>query len=145
MADIKAALFDYLDGISGITTAFGTPPRIYPATAPKSATTFPYAVVNRITNEHQGDFSGASGLVMDTFQFDVFDNDSVGLEAAVEALRNALDNYNGGTWGSVTVVSVFQRNAIDNPLLPKDAQEIIRFRTLMTFDIWYREAEPTGT
>jgi hypothetical protein len=140
--DIKAALYTYLSGKSGITAVFGTPPRIYAGTAPKSAT-FPYATYSLISNNHRHHMRGASGITAALVQFDVFDNDSVNNTAGFEALRLALDGSLLATWGAVTVRGVFNRGERQTFISPVDDSEVGVYATSCDYEIWYNEDVPT--
>jgi len=137
----KKAIYDRLNADTGITLSVVD--RIYPELAPKSDA-LPYITLHRVSNNHLHHLSGAAGLVTQRYQIDCWASDSVTLETLSEAVRNNLDGFEHGSWGTVDVKDVKLSSENDQFIQPTDASEVGVFRTSMDFTIWHAESMPTN-
>lgn len=142
----KNSVFEYLSGKAAITSALGTPPRIYPDKAAQN-TAKPYVTWIIINANHNNYILGSSGLVEALVQFDTWADSSASNKAASEALRNALAGFRNSSWGTggnlTRIDSCMLQNEEESQEPPKHGNEAFLFRTRMTFRIWYRETIPT--
>lgn len=143
---IHANLYTYLTAQSALTDLIGTTtapgPRIFPITAPTDAL-FPYITFQRITSSHVQHTTAAAGLAVATFQFDVWDDDSVGCAAVAEALRGELEGYQTTAWSGVAIRGVYMQGQSDEFIPPTDSTEVGVYRTRQDYTIWYAESVPT--
>jgi len=106
----------------------------------KQNATLPAVVVSQIDAVREDVMGGATGLVESRFQFDIFDDDKSGLEAAAEQVRLAYHNYSGDVTatggGTVTIDWVRfedERDFFEEEVTAKE------FRKVLDFVFHYRE------
>jgi len=125
-------LYQYLQGISGLTSLIGD--RLFTDIAPTQVLNPPYVTYLKIGGETPHHLDGSTTLVDQRYQFDIYSLTPDGREAIFEALRLALDGYNG-TMGSSSV-RFFLENEQNVTDEPNDASQKIIYRCIVTFDVW---------
>ena len=137
---LQSDLYTYLRGLTTITDQVAA--RIYPHNAPTSAA-FPYITYARISSTHEHHMTAAAGLSSQVIQFDVFASTIAEAEAAADALRAAMDGFQGGTMGSTAVRHIELTNERDTFLPPADDSEVGVYNISVDFSIWAAESVPT--
>lgn len=116
--------------------------RIHPGHAPQGSSP-PYIVYRRISSIRFPHMAGASGLVRDRFQFDLYGSTAASVEAVRDALRSWLDGYDKamGT-ESLDVRLVTLENVTDTPVPPQHGSELAVHNTAMDFFFTFAESIP---
>lgn len=136
----KSDLYDFLNAKVAITNIIGLN-NIFPERAPSSAE-IPYIVWGRNSSDGVRHMKGASGMVMERFTFDCYGKSSPVAETISEAMRNALDGFQG-LMGSTDVRSFILENQVDAIDGDDDGSQQVAFVISMSFDIWYFRSIPT--
>ena len=138
--NIREAFYTFLKGEASITALVGSgdDTRIYPETAPQNITE-PYITHTVISDSDGAHLLGADGLAEIVFQVDSWSRIKENCIAIAEALRNLLNGYQGGTWGTVEVESALRLSERDGIEFPPDASEVGWTRITQEFHIWFRE------
>ncbi len=137
---LKDGIFAYLNADAGLTALVAD--RIFPDSAPTSAA-LPYITFERTGSEHVRSFKSASGLAHARIAFDVWAATSVSRENVTEALREAVDSFQAGTWGSLSVRLSTLEDESDDFVQPSDASQEGVFRTRHIVRVTYNESIPT--
>ena len=137
---IKAALFEYLGGAAAVSALVKT--RIYPAGDGSVTLELPYITYERLSNDHQRDLATGSGLT--AARFDVTSwasSDKTSFDLA-EAVRERLDNFRHGEWGTPTVhvQACFLEDDDDLFVGPDDGGNVGSHGTSQIYAIWYEES-----
>ena len=130
---------DLLLANSTISDALVT--RIYPQFAPQTAP-LPYAITNRLAEDHQKHMEAASGLVSISVQVDFYSETIVEVRALGDAAREALDGFSG-VIAETTVHSIHLESGFDAIDTPEDANDEPIRRTIQTYEVWLNESVPT--
>ena len=141
MARIMDDIYVYLQTQVNVTGKVSD--RIFPQQNPSSAATYPYMVVNQISETRTPHLTAASGLVRTTLQIDTFGDDWSDTVDAAEALRDELDGYRG-TWNTTrTVQRCLLESRRDDLTPPSDAEQAGIYGVSQDFAIWHEETVPT--
>ena len=139
---LKDALYEQLKDNAGISALVGT--RVYHSVAPESATR-PFIVFQQIGGDHVHDMSGASGLARRDIQIAYYADKPKDAEAGSEAIRNAIDGFNG-TMGTIVTADVsgsFLSGSIDTfepAAETKHGMSVYGINQSWTF--WHTETAP---
>ncbi len=112
--------------------------RFYPGLAPPDLDE-PYITWTVISNNDGVHLTGADGLSKIIFQFDIWSKTIEDCVAIAEAVRNLLNGYQGGTWGTVTVESAARLSEGDDIQFPPDGSETGWRRINQELIVWHRE------
>lgn len=130
---IEEAISAHLAADAGVSSLVGN--RVYPAVAPQKPEV-PYIVYTRISSAREHSHDGASGLARPRFQFDCASRSYIGAMELSNAVRLALDAFQGtmGGSGGVDVHAVFIEDEQDS----YDDELKLYWRSL-DFIIWHTE------
>jgi hypothetical protein len=129
------AFFEILTSDGDVTTALGS--RIYSQHAPQDVA-MPYAIYRQAGGEGDHHADGASGFRNDIYQIAVFGSNHADIQAAVNALRVALDGVAGLYATNIDVRGVFLENNVDDAQSPFRAEELGEFGELVTFRAFWK-------
>jgi hypothetical protein len=138
---IETALFSYLSTKPSITALVGT--RVYATIAPSSVT-YPFITYFVVSETHEHDMTGASGLTNAVIQIDAWAKLVAERQAIGEAVRNALDGFKApmGT-ELLDIRNCFLQNRntfeVDDDL----GTNLPIHRASLDFSIWHVESLPT--
>lgn len=141
---IKAAIYDYLSTHATVIAQVST--RIYPDDAPTSAVR-PYIVYERsaqigVHSVNGSPASTATGLTRANVMIDAFADTSLKAEQVAEAVRDAIDGFQG-TMSGVDVRHVTISNIRDSVENPEDGSEVFVHRVSLDLTIWYNRSVPS--
>jgi len=146
---IKPALFDKLSKTHAVTSLLGDNATLggkdlyLEALAPESAT-YPRITMEVTQRDRVRHMTGSTGLVEGRVGIIVSATVSLGADAVADAIRLALDSYQGATIGSgddtVTVSTIYVDTDFDNTLGPVDASGSAIYQRVMELVVWYRES-----
>jgi hypothetical protein len=123
--------------------------RVYQGTAPRSARKKlhtrkeAYITFHQIDNTGEHHQGGASGLTAPTFQVDVWAPTTTVRTTLKEAIRNAVDGYNGTISGIDVRGCFLEEKGRDSIELPESAQEKPIFRSTLQAVMPHAETAPT--
>jgi len=147
MPDLRTSLVAHLKANATLAALVST--RVYSWTLPEAAWsgTMPCIVLNRLDVNALKTTGGARDLANTLWQIDVYGATSTSMDAAADAVRNALDGYRGDI-GTVASGKVFAQRChsvgqIDELLPPESGQSDSRYRCIFTFEIDSYIAVPT--
>lgn len=138
----------YLQSVAGVTSLLGTGSaiRVHPHIRPQGGP-LPAVTYETISEEHEHDLLGASGVVQETVELVCYAATQLVAEQVAEALRVALDGYPSGatqgTWGSVTVDCVLLTGGDDAYDQPDDGSDDGTYQVSREFMVMYRESIPS--
>ena len=104
----SAAVYAWLAASAPVTALLGSPPRLYPLTAPDSITGTDggssYATYQGVTGRPENTFAGSAGADFVRVQIDAYARSYVDAQALATTIAEALDargyvvSWNGETW-----------------------------------------------
>lgn len=136
----ESELYSYLTGQSALTDEVST--RIYPSMAPQNAV-LPLIVYIKVTDEAEGHSTGASGMSLALYQFDIWAATNVSRITVSAALRGELDGFRGTLASSEWIHRCHMVNESDTAQLTQEGTEDQDFRTTQEYEIHYKRAVPT--
>jgi hypothetical protein len=142
VATIKDELWTHVTTADSFAALAST--RLYPFGGAPASATKPYATFGKIGGFRHHHLGGSAGLVEARFQFDCYAGSAKAAEGLADAVRDALDGYIG-TISTVEVLASFLVHETDDFFSPVDSGSVREHRTIVEFDIWYRESIPTLT
>ncbi len=111
--------------------------RIYAQVAPADATT-PYIVWQRTSVQRVDSHDGASGLATQMYQVNCFDEDYLDVLAVADAVRGAIDGFDG-TMGTTAGVRIRFITGGDLPNMDPD-DEARRINGIYhEYEVWHNE------
>lgn len=134
MASIDESLVSILQASSAVTAICGQ--RIYPLYARQTAAK-PLVIYQRISSVREHSHDGPSGLARPRFQFRCVANSFSEARGLADAVRGALDGYQG-TVGGVRIDAILFENELDADDVALDA-EATAYSVLMDFFVWHGE------
>lgn len=134
MASIDESLVSILTTSPAVTAICGQ--RIYPLTARQTAVK-PLVIYQRISSMRSRSHDGPSGLARQRFQFRCVGNGFAEARGLADAVRGALDGYQG-TVAGVRIDAVLFENEMDMDDVALDA-EATAYSVLMDFFVWHGE------
>ena len=137
--DLFTEMYPYLSTVAGFKALAGD--RLYPEVAPQDSE-LPYAVmsmVGEVSNQHMG---GAVSLVLRSYQFDVYAEDSATRGTLTGVIRDALAGYRGNM-GETYIHGSIHDNTFFTFDLTVAGSESGTFRSIMQFRIWHTASQPT--
>lgn len=114
---VRGDLINYLLAQAPITALVGQ--RIYRVKRPQGELALPAIVITRITGGYGHDLDGGDGTASPVFQLSVFAATNQSADAVAGALREAMQGFIGGVWGTTPIDSVLLQNELD--LFEEDA------------------------
>jgi len=134
----KDDLYSKLTATTGITDIVET--RIYYGIAPTNADV-PYLTYMRISDDQIHHTGAASAFTRCQYQFSCWAFKELTSDNIANAVRNALDGFNG-TLGS-TRTRIQMTDQVDLYDSPDDGSQAGLWHIAVTFDIWHQRAVPT--
>jgi hypothetical protein len=134
MASIDESLVSILAVSTAVTAICGQ--RIYPLYARQTAPK-PLVIYQRISSVREHSHDGPSGLARPRFQFRCVANSFSEARGLADAVRGALDGYQG-TVGGVRIDAILFENELDADDVALDA-EATAYSVLMDFFVWHGE------
>lgn len=139
---IKTALASHLT--HSVTVSAQAEGRVYSVLA-RSKAGMPRIVFTQISGDPARHLSAPSGLTRAMFQIDCWGSTVDEADDLAEAVRSALDQYQG-TLGNgkntVSAATVFISGPRDDFAPPTDGGRVRKFRALLEAVIWYSETLP---
>ena len=120
MSTIKGDLRTWLLGDTGITDIIGQ--RLFSWPAPQN-TAFPFATIQRITEEPQATLSTAHGFVFETWQIDAYAETDGACETLSEEIRDRMHVTSVQSLTNYTLYSSSVLSVDDNIELRDDASQ----------------------
>ncbi|KKN27515.1 hypothetical protein LCGC14_0863990 [marine sediment metagenome] len=139
---IAGALSSHLKANTDVSLAVGS--RVYRGVAPQG-TPFPYIVIQQISGRHVRHMTAASGLAGPVFQISCVADDPVGADDLSDAVREALDHFEGtiGTPpNTATVQAAFVEGEAYTFDPPRDASDVGIHVVRTTLEVWHTETVP---
>jgi len=137
---ILTAVYSHLAADAGVIAITST--RIYPSTAPTSAS-LPYITYHQIRCDHPHHLTSAAGLADEGIQIDCWDDGALGAEALAAAVREGMDGF-CGAMGTLAAKGVHLHDeGMDFFDKLQSGREGGTYRKRMDFRIWHAESVPT--
>lgn len=108
---VRGDLINYLLGRAAIIALVEQ--RIFRVKRPQGDRALPAIVISRISGGHGHLLDGGAGWAQASFQLSVFADTNAAAETVAEAVRDAMQGFIGGVWGSTEVDSVTLTNELD--------------------------------
>jgi len=138
MADITAAMRDYLEADATVAAQVGT--RVRRGHGLMSDRQQSYIVIQKTSDAPEPHQGGVTDLVFARVEVHCYAQSRYKANLASEAVKGRLDGASGVTIGDSSVVVDYiqleDRRELD--FLPTDGGEMGEFRDLCTYTIWYR-------
>lgn len=134
----EAATYTVLSGDAGVSALVAS--RIYPVRAPQDAT-FPYVTFQLVSEADrlQSLAHAISGLVAKRMQVDCFSETYAECKSLADAVRLALDRYNGTSGGDTIQGSHLESQFDDFEPVQGGAEKDV-YRIIMDFVMWLQES-----
>lgn len=132
---MEGSLTTLLLSDTGITALAGQ--NVYWNTAPQSAMTGSWIVMNRITGLRDNHMTGPSGLVSSVVQLDCLANTYGGAKRLSRAVVSLASGYRAMVRG-MAIQGIFARGERDDSDMAI-GDTVIRFRTSLDLQIWHPE------
>lgn len=133
MSSIGSAIRHRLVNDATVSALVAT--RVYPQVLPQSPT-LPAVVYNVLSDTPSDDISGNAGLFKAEIQFDCFATTQLAAEALDEKIRLSLQGYRG-THLSVEIRGIYFNLGLDN-----FEAEVLNYRKISRYEVWYRRENP---
>ncbi len=140
MSNVGEALKVHLEADATVFALVST--RIHPSSVPTS-NVFPYIVYEQTNEPTTRHMLAASKPTMATFEIDCYSNAALGAYTLADAVREAIDGFLRGKWGTLDVTSVTIDQIRDGFNVPDKKNEIGTFIRTIDVDIWYQRSIPT--
>lgn len=141
---MRNALVAELEGDAGVSALVGT--RIYPVVAARLAT-LPYIIFQEITPETWHHMTAAAGLKPSRWEMTFVASSASGAAALGEAVREALDGFQGtmGSGGNTASVSMCHRfgGPREDYEDKDDASPVELYTVIQAYNITHTESVPT--
>jgi hypothetical protein len=137
---IRSDLRAYLLADDGIADLVGT--RIYPVVLPQGASR-PAITYARISGGHSHNIDRATGSAIPTFEIDCWGDTFDEVDELAEALRQAMQGFGPGTFGSTAVKACLLDDETDAYEWPEDGSDKGIYRITLRYRIRYTETVPT--
>lgn len=125
-------LAEYLYSVSALTALVSR--RIYPLAMPQEPT-LPAVTYTRVSTTRPATIGGGKpGLSMTRFQIDCYGSTYAAADAVAEAVRGALQGYQGTLSGSVVAQNI---SVVDTTDIYED--ETLESRISLDVEIWHNE------
>lgn len=134
MSSIDESLVTILQASTAVTALAGQ--RIYPLRALQTAQR-PLVIYQRISATREHSHDGPSGLARPRFQFRCVANSFSQARGLADAVRGALDGYQG-TVGGVRIDAIVFQNELDTDDAAMD-EDATTASVLMDFYVWHGE------
>lgn len=136
---LESEVYSYLSSQTAITNIVGT--RIYPLVMPESGT-YPALVYSLVPSSYQHRLSGSNGIAEARFQFDALTTSLSESDALIEAVRQALQGYQG-TLDQDECISSVLNTVQDLTQTPVDGSDNRIYRKMADFTLRIRVSIPT--
>lgn len=134
---IEEAIFHLVSNDAGVTALLGsgTACRVYPKKLPQTPT-LPAVVYHRIDTPREHSQQGASELAHPRFQFDCWAETRSGAKAVADAVRLALDGFQGsmGSAPGIDVSGAFAEDESD-----EYDDDVKQFMSRLDVIVWHEE------
>lgn len=123
--------YEHLRNVSGVSSLIAS--RIYPDKLPQSPT-LPAVVTQSVGGQRQQRYCNGDGLVLGSFQFDVYAKTRAACNQAAHAVRIAMQDFSGEMGG--TPVKHCHLTSDFDSVDPEPGL----LRKTQLWDVWYAEA-----
>jgi hypothetical protein len=148
----KRAILELLTADSGVTDLCDTSrgvAAIFPGDVPTSLDAdSTYITLDRVSTQRVHHMTAASGLASVLAQINCWAADDESAEDLADAVREAIDGYQGTVTDgafSVDVRYIFLEDQRDGDLAPAHGAETNTCRQILDARVWHRETIPTFT